>query len=293
MSVKTYPKYFDIHGHPNFAAYDGDRNEVIKRALDVGVWMNIVGTQKDTSRHAVELTEKYPEGVYATIGLHPIHTDKSFHDEEELGEGGREFTSRGEEFDYEYYRNLAKNPKVVAIGECGLDFYKHANSPIDTNHTNEKQEKVFRKQIELSIEVKKPLMLHLRSGSGLSAYKEAFRIISDYDLNLTAGNLHFFAGNLEEAEPFLEKGFYFSFGGVLTITRDYDEVLSKLPIDRILSETDCPYVAPTPYRGKRNEPAYVEEVVKKIADIKKMHLEEVKNILFRNALEFFGLKGSD
>ncbi len=116
---------FDVHTHVNFAAFRGDYRDVIQRALDAGVWMVNVGTQRDTSARAVEIAREFPEGVYAAVGLHPIHTEKSRHDEEELG-GDTAFTSRGEEFDYEYYKKLAQDEKVVAIGECGLDYYRGA-----------------------------------------------------------------------------------------------------------------------------------------------------------------------
>lgn len=283
-------KYFDIHAHPNFAAFEGDREEVIKRALEAGVFMNVVGTQKDTSRAAVELAETH-EGVYATVGLHPIHTGKSFHDKEEIGEGGQEFTSRGEEFNYEFYKRLASHPKVVAIGECGLDYYRSMDHESWTMEY-EKQEEAFRKQIELAIEVKKPLMLHLRNGTNRSAYKDAFSILNSYFLihnSWPRGNLHFFAGTIEEAKPFLDAGFTFSFTGVITFARSYDEIIRYLPLERILSETDAPYVAPAPFRGKRNEPFYVIEVVKKIAEIRGEDVEKVREQLVRNAVSFFRL----
>jgi len=287
--------FFDVHSHPNFAAFDKDRDETIKRALKSGVFMNVVGTQKDTSKSALELAEKY-EGVYATVGLHPIHTGKSFHDKDEIGEGGQEFTSRGESFDYDYYKTLAIHPKVVAIGECGLDYYHNANTANEGNAdtANKKQEEIFRKQIELAIEVKKPLMLHLRNGENRSAYKDAFAILKSYIINHTSGsslrgNLHFFAGTTEEAKPFLDAGFTFSFTGVITFARSYDEIIRYLPLDRILSETDSPYVAPTPHRGKRNEPLYVIEVVKKIAEIRGEDLEKLKKQLLQNSLVFFNL----
>ena len=291
------PRFFDAHSHPNFAAFAQDRDEVIKRALKSGVFMNVVGTQKDTSKSALELAEKY-EGVYATVGLHPIHTGKSFHDKDEIGEGGKEFTSRGEEFDYEYYKKLASHRKVVAIGECGLDYYRHnANDANGDNAdaANKKQEEIFRKQIELATEVKKPLMLHLRNGENRSAYKDAFAILKSYIINHTSGsslrgNLHFFAGTTEEAKPFLDAGFTFSFTGVITFARSYDEIIRYLPLDRILSETDSPYVAPTPYRGKRNEPLYVIEVVKKIAEIRGEDVEKVCEQLVLNAVDFFQLQ---
>src|SRR3989344_8313609 len=120
-------KYFDAHTHVNFAAFDTDREETILRVKDAGVVMNVVGTQKDTSMSAVALAEKY-DNVYATIGLHPIHTGKSYHDEKELGEGGKAFTSRGELFDAAAYEKLAQSPKVIAIGECGLDYFRLENT---------------------------------------------------------------------------------------------------------------------------------------------------------------------
>lgn len=288
-------KYFDAHGHPNFIAYKDDRDEVIQRALDAGVWMNVVGTQKDTSRKAVEIAEKYDEGVYAIVGLHPIHTSKSYHDEEELGEEGKEFTSRGETFDFDYYRKLAAHPKVVGIGECGLDYYERDTNPrIRTNNTNkfEKQENAFKKQIELAIEVGKPLMLHVRNGGGRSAYRDAFSILNSYFLphhSWPSGNLHFFAGSIDEARPFLDAGFTFSFTGVITFVKDYEAIIKYLPLDVILSETDSPYVAPAPYRGKRNEPLYVREVVKAIARIRNEDEEKVRVQLLKNAERIFNI----
>src|SRR3989344_1482393 len=282
--------HIDTNSHPNFATFSADREEVIKRALEAGVCMNIVGTQKDNSKAAILLAEKY-EGTYATVGLHPIHTSKSFHDMQELGEGGQEFTSRGEAFDYEYYKKLASHRKVVAIGECGLDYYRSKNYELGImNVEREKQEETFRKHIELAIEVKKPLMLHLRNGTSRSAYKDAFSILNSYFIlhnSWPRGNLHFFAGTIDEAKPFLDAGFFFSFTGVITFARSYDEIIRYLPLDRILSETDCPYVAPVPYRGKRNEPLYVREVVGEISRIRHENGEAVQERLLKNAREFF------
>ena len=280
-------RYIDIHSHLNFAAFDTDREEVIKRALDAKVAMINVGTQKDTSKKAVELAEKYENGVYAIVGVHPIHTSKSFHDVQELGDGGKEFTSRGEAFDISYYKTLAQNPKVVGIGECGLDCYRESQ---DSGFKI--QERVFRQQIELATEVGKPLMLHLRNGSGRSAYNDAFRILESCFLNRESsagGNLHFFAGSIEEAKPFLDAGFSFSFTGVITFTHDYNEMIRYLPLDAILSETDSPYVAPVPYRGKRNEPLYVKEVVKAIARIRGEDEEKVRVQILKNAEQLFGI----
>ena len=272
-------KYFDVHSHVNFKAYDEDRDEVIARALDAGVHMMNVGTQQDTSKDAVELAEKY-DGLYAAIALHPIHTSASYHDTKELGEEGKAFTSRGEEFDPEFYERLAIHPKVKAIGECGLDYYR-----LDEN-TAKVQKEVFIKHIEVANKVNKPLMLHIRSGSGASAYKDAIEILKEH--SKVKGDVHFFAGTWSEAQEFLAFGFTLSFTGVVTFTKDYDEVVRNTPLDMILSETDCPYITPTPFRGKRNEPIHVREIVKAIARIKELDEEVVRAQLVLNAKRVFG-----
>ncbi|MCR4325356.1 MAG: TatD family hydrolase [Patescibacteria group bacterium] len=268
-------KYFDAHTHTNFVAYDEDRDAVIRRAKDVGVGMNIVGTQYDTSKAAVELAEKY-DHVYATIGLHPIHTSRSYHDEKELGEGGKEFTSRGEQFDAARYEELGKSKRVIAIGECGLDYYRVDES------TKDVQIKNFVAQIELANSLGKPLMLHIRN-----AYDDAIEVIKAHAK--VQGDVHFFAGDWDTAKKFLDIGFTLSFTGVLTFTHDYDEVVKNAPLDMLLSETDAPYVTPTPHRGKRNEPAYVVEVVRAIARIRDAGEAEVAEALFANARRVFRL----
>lgn len=269
-------KYFDAHTHVNFAAYNDDREEVIMRAKDAGVGMNVVGTQLDTSKAAVALAEKY-DNVYATIGLHPVHTTKSYHDVKELGEGGEEFTSRGEQFDTSNYEQLGKSPRVIAIGECGLDYYRSDES------TKEIQKNAFIQQIELANILKKPLMLHIRN-----AYEDALEIIKTYAK--VQGDVHFFAGDWEIAKKFLDIGFMLSFTGVVTFTHDYDEVIKNAPLDMLLSETDAPYVTPVPYRGKRNEPLYVQEVVRAIARIRGEDFEKVAKQLMRNAERVFDIK---
>jgi TatD DNase family protein len=258
----------------NFTAFDQDRDEVIKRALDNDTWVINVGTQVDTSRSAVELAHQYKEGVYAIIGLHPIHTDASFHDKQELGDEGEGFTSRGEVFDKDAYRELLKHSKVVGIGECGLDYYRCTKESIL------KQKEAFIKQIKLANEFNKPLMLHIRD-----AYSDALQILKEHAK--VKGIVHFFVGNEEEAKSFLDFGFMLSFTGVLTFTHDYDGVVRNTPLDMILADTDSPYVAPVPYRGKRNEPVYVKEIVKKIAEIKNLPEAEVAVAIVTNAKRVF------
>ncbi|MFA6274464.1 MAG: TatD family hydrolase [Candidatus Paceibacterota bacterium] len=282
------PKYIDIHSHVNFKVFNEDRDEVIQRALENDTWMINVGTQIDTSKQAIELAHKYPEGIYAVVGLHPIHTDASFHDEEELGEEGKAFTSRGEIFDKEIYREFLKDPKVVAIGECGLDYYHLDQDSI------EKQKKAFIEQIEIAKEFDKPLMLHIRNGAdkNYNAYFDVCEILKEH--SKVKGVSHFFAGSVEDMKRFVEIGIYISFAGPITYKPkpeicDYISVIKETPLNMILTDTDCPYVAPVPYRGKRNEPVYVREIVKKIAEIKGLPELKVAEAIVANAKRLFGI----
>ncbi len=239
-----------------------------------------VGTQRDTSEGAIKTAEAFETGVYAAVGLHPIHTQKSHHDVKELGteEKSMEFTSRGEDFDYEAYKKMALHPKVVAIGECGLDYYR-----LDEN-TKEVQKEVLLAHMRVSKEVGKPIMIHCRD-----AFSDLIDVLKSNKDILNPGIIHFFTGTVENARDLMELGFSFTFGGVVTFTRDYDKVLESLPLDRILSETDAPYVAPVPYRGKTNEPAYVVEVVKKLAEIKKISEKKMAEQILENAESVFNI----
>lgn len=277
-------KFFDAHTHVQFAAYSSDHRDVIERALSSGVGMVNVGTQKDTSRRAVELARGY-DHVYATVGLHPIHTSKSYHDAQELGDAleAKGFTSRGEEFDYDYYKKLALDLKVVAIGECGFDYFRIEG---DKAEAKKRQEEAFIKQVELAHEIQKPLMIHCRN-----AFSDLIQALSSKSsiLNSPPGIIHFFSGTTGDAKQLLEMGFSFTFGGVITFARDYDEIIKMIPLDRILSETDAPYVTPVPHRGKRNEPAYVIEVVKKLAELKDVSVDEMAERILDNVRRVFGV----
>ncbi len=285
-------KAIDIHTHVNFAAFNEDKLEVIDRALQAGVAMINVGTERGTSHAAVELATSHERGIYATIGLHPVHTFSAHHDTDELGgppAGG--FTSRREEFDYNFYQKLATDPKVVAIGECGLDYF-HLDRGVTELIT--KQREVFEAQVYLAREVGKPLMLHVRdprpdgaTTTGLSAYADVLTILDNY--HDVIGNVHFFAGDWSIAKHFLDRGFTLSFTGVITFTHNYDEVIKQIPLDKLMVETDAPYVAPAPYRGKRNEPLYVLETLKRLAEIKGVSYEIAAATTLANAERLFGL----
>ncbi len=268
-------RYFDAHTHVNFVAYADDRDAVIQRAVDTGVGMNVVGTQLDTSREALALAQQHTH-IYATVGLHPVHTSKSYHDVKELGEGGKEFTSRGEVFDVLAYEALASSDRVIAIGECGLDYYRVEE------HTKDVQIAAFVEQIELANRLKKPLMLHIRN-----AYDDALAVLKAHAR--MQGDVHFFAGDWDTAKKFLDIGYTLSFTGVVTFTHDYDEVVRNAPLDMILSETDAPYITPVPHRGTRNESSYVPYVVEAIAGIRGENPEVVREALLANAARVFSI----
>lgn len=281
--------YIDIHSHLNLSAFDDDREEVLKRTREAGVAHINVGTKESTSKKAVEIAETHDD-VYAIVGLHPIQTTPEHHDEDEIGEGGKPFVSQGEIFNKDFYRELCKSKKVVGIGECGLDYYRN-----DAD-TREVQEAQFIAQIELANELQLPLMIHTRDAKGnqasvaasnRSAYDDVYDILKQYAK--VRGDIHFYAGTYEQAKKFFDLGFTISFTGVITFAKDYEEVVKSAPLDLIHGETDCPYVAPNPYRGQRCEPMYVKEVYKKIAEIKGEGEEKVRIQLLENVAKLFGV----
>ncbi len=256
----------DSHCHPQSSQYDKDRDEVIKRTLDGGVQMICVGTDLEMSRKAIELAGKYG-GIWATVGLHPND-------------------NLDEDFDERTYEELLKKDNVVAMGEIGLDYYRTAE-PEDQKFQKER----FIKQLELANKLSKPIILHCRdskAGSTGKAYPQMADILKNgYAKN--GGVVHSYTGSLEEAKQFLNLGLYLGFNGIVTFTRQYDEIVKYAPLDRILLETDAPYLTPEPYRGKRNEPLYIVEVAKKIAELKKKTMEEVAETTTQNTKKLFAL----
>lgn len=276
---------FDTHCHLQFNAYKDDAEKVIALCQTKGVILNVVGSQKDTSRRAVEYAAKYNH-VYATVGLHPIHLFKSHVDESEA-----KFDSRAEDFNYEYYKNLAQNKKVIAIGECGLDFF-HLPEGVNKEDALKKQKETFLAQHELARELNLPLVIHVRN-----AHDGMIDLLKSLSLNIR-GVVHCYTSNWENARQYLNLGLHLGFTGVITFPPkktdpqsqlDLLEVVAKCPLDRILTETDAPYLAPQAYRGQRCEPWMVEEVVKKIAEIKNLSFAEVAEITVKNAKNLFNL----
>lgn len=272
----------DTHAHLNFNAFKNDAEEAAKRALDKNIWMINVGSQYSTSERAILIAEKYPEGVYSAIGIHPIHLselvfkDKVDEDEEV------EFHPSVEEFDEAKYLELSKSKKVVAIGEIGLDYFHNSEN-------KEKQKEVFSAQIDMAMKLGFPIIIHCRE-----AHNDVMEILGNkkklYGEKLQ-GVVHCFSGRLSQARIYTEElGFYLGFNGIITFDRSYDKVLREIDPKYFLVETDCPYLAPVPFRGKRNEPAYVEYVTEKIAEIKNIDFDEVSEITTNNAQRLFNLK---
>lgn len=262
--------FFDIHSHFNLEAFDGDLDAVLKSHKEKSVGTICVGVDKETSLKAKELSDKH-ENIFACVGLHPDNV-----------------TEEGE-FDFEYYKDIAMNQKVVAIGECGLDYFR-----IDPNdHVGkDNQKQVFKDQINLALELNLPLMLHIRPSQGShDAYIEVLDILEEIKKTepTLRGNSHFFVGTQEIADRFLAMDFTVSFTGVITITEDYDDVVRHVPLEMMMAETDAPFVAPKAQRGKRCEPWMVEEVYKRIADIKGISVEELQTIFAENRKRVFGI----
>lgn len=257
-------KLIDAHTHVQMKQFNPDRDEVIKRALANDIWMVNVGTTRKDSQIAVDLCDAHPEGIFATIGQHP--------DEREV-------------FDYDWYVRKGQHAKVVAIGECGLDYYRV--EPHLFNEERERQIELLRQHIELAKELEKPLMIHCRE-----AFSDMKSVIKKEVADLSTevpGILHFYTGTKDDAKIFLDMGFMFTFGGLITFNREFDDILRYIPKERILVETDAPFVAPDPYRGKRNEPSYVIEVARALAEIRKAPFEDVCRQTVQNTRSAFGI----
>ncbi len=264
----------DTHCHLDFKDFDKDRDEAVKRAYDAGVQKIInVGCDMESSRRSIALAEKY-DFIYASVGLHPHEANSQL-----LKQLSKPHSDSWNELE-----KLAEHPKVKAIGECGLEYYGVRCQVLGVK---EKQKNIFKKQIELAIKLNKPLIIHCRD-----AHNDVLDILKSYFLGRKSklnGVIHFFSGAPRQAREYLGMGFMISFTGVITFSRDYDEVVQSAPLEKILIETDTPFVAPIPYRGKRNEPSYVIEVAKKIAEIKNIPLEKVAEQTSENALKIFSL----
>ncbi len=274
---------FDVHAHLHDKAYDEDREAVLKEMKEYGLGAITVGTDKTESTKALDLALSH-EHIFASVGLHPADNVL-------------------EEFDEAFYTKLGEHEKVVAIGECGLDYHyitnffekdkKEKNLSWNKDAEADRQKTIFEQQVHLAAKLNKPLMLHGRPSKGtMDAYEDMLYILErakkKYGTKLR-GNAHFFVGNIDIAERFVQIGFTMSFSGVITFSHDYDDVVRYLPLTMIHAETDSPYATPAPFRGKRNSSMYVQETVAKISVLRNQPLEEVRVQLLENAARMFEL----
>jgi len=290
--------YFDTHAHLNFAAFVKDRDRVAKKCLKQQVWMINVGSNFFTSAIAVDFARKFDKGVYAAVGLHPINL--GIEDSRKVSEA--EILSKEspfeKEFDYESYKNLvlgknldssgieklAKNQKVVAIGEVGLDYFYKPKAKEKLKGFKLSQELLFLQELKLSKELDLPLIIHCRM-----AHSELLNILHAQEgvyHQKFKGVIHCFTGNVTQLKEYLDLGFYIGFNGII-FKLNLKDVIKKVPLDKLLLETDCPYLSPPEYNQKRNDPMGVKYVAKEIARIKKIPLEELADQTTKNAQQLF------
>ncbi|MEW9702439.1 TatD family hydrolase [Paenibacillus sp. SI8] len=251
----------DSHTHLNAEQFDEDREEVIQRALDAGVTRIVnVGFNRETIPSSIALAEQY-DFIYSTVGWHPV-------DAKDMQPG-----------DLEWIEELCKHKKVVAIGEIGLDYYWDT-SPKDV------QNRVFREQIRLARKLGMPIVIHNRD-----AHQDILQVLKEEKAAEVGGIMHCFSGSWETAKMCLDMNFHISFGGPVTFknAKQPKEVLAQVPLDRLLIETDAPYLTPHPFRGKRNETSYVRLVAETAAEIRGTTVEEIAEITTNNAIRLLGL----
>lgn len=252
---------FDTHAHYDDDVFAEDRDILLKDMKSKGVDFIVnVGASMDSTKKALKLAEEY-SFIYAAIGVHPSETDGLT------------------ENDMEWLKSRAHGSKVVAIGEIGLDYYWPDPNPFI-------QKKWFERQMQLAGEVKLPVIIHSRE-----AAKDTFDILKTYRKEIVGGVIHCFSYAKEIAREYLDMDYYFGIGGVLTFknARKLVEAVEYIPMNRILLETDCPYLAPEPYRGKRNQSDYIDFVAQKLSEIKKMSKESILEQTMQNAKEFYGI----
>lgn len=275
----------DTHCHLNFAAYKEDVDEVVERTRQAGMKVIVVGSQYSTSQRAVTMAEVHSDFMYAAVGLHPIHLFEMNVDESEMP-----FRTRKEEFSAEKYATLAASKRVVAIGEMGIDYF-HVPDDVPKREFQRIQEWGFLKGVQLAKKLGLPVIVHTRGAKdnpGL-AYTYMLKILKEADYHNAV--VHCYTENWEIAKKILDAGLMISFTGIITYpkTHELEKVVKNTPLDRMMVETDSPYLAPQMVRGKRNEPRHARYVADRVAEIKKLTYTEVEEQTGKNAQSFFKL----
>ncbi|MAF25715.1 hydrolase TatD [bacterium] len=277
----------DTHAHLNFNAYDDDREAVVSRTKEAKMAVINVGTQPPTSKMAIELAEQN-ENFYATVGNHPVHILPGGAKDDGLADT-RDVAGVDPTELFSQIEKLLPHKKVVAIGEVGLDYFRLKNN---IDETKALQVEHFKKFIKLANKHHLPLALHCRpSPDTTDAYNDILKVMNEIKPE-HGGVIHCFTGTAEVAQKYVAAGYHVGFTGIVTFGKKAQNVIDavkEVPIDKLLIETDCPFLTPDPHRGKRNEPAYVEFVAKEIARIKKMTIDEVVEQTYNNAVKLFKL----
>lgn len=266
--------------------FKDDADKVIQDTISADTWMIVVGADYKTSKRALEYANKYERGVYAAVGLHPSHIFEMY-----ASDDNYDYRTRGEDFNYDIYEKLAKFEKVVAIGEVGLDYY-HFDKKQDIQKQKHAQKRVLFEQLLLARRLDLPVIIHCRQAHDdlvelLAAFKK-----ENKDLVPSGrpwGVIHCFSGDEDLAWKYFNFGFLISFTGLITFSRQWDDLIRRLPADKYMIETDCPFMTPEPHRGKRNEPMLVKFVAARIAEIKNVSLEKVADSSTENARRLFGI----
>lgn len=283
----------DTHAHLTFPEYDKDREDVIKRAKEAGL-INIInigsGLGVEDNKASLELSKKHPE-IYSTVGFHPHNATEILSPRPPPFPCGEKWRAKGGGDPFEVIKELAGDPKVVAVGEIGLDYHYIANDKGSYEKKKKDQVECFARLIQIANEARLPLIVHDRD-----AHDDTLFTLRNNHATNWGGVMHCFSGSTVLAKRVLDLGYYISITGAVTFKKKAEElqdVVKYVPIERLLIETDAPYIAPEPYRGKRNEPAYVIEVAKKIAELKGLSLEDVGRITTLNAKRLFHLPGEE
>ena len=276
----------DTHAHLNFAAFNIDRDDVIKKCLKNDIWMINVGINYQTSKRAVEIAEKYEKEVYAAIGLHPINLDTGLI---KMKADDLESKQLEREFDCQKYKKLTGSGEVVAIGEIGLDYYWRPKTTKKKKLFKQKQKDLLLEQLKLAKELNLPIIFHCRV-----AHDDLIEILKSKIQNLKLkGVVHGFVGTSEQLQKYLDLGLYIGFNGIIFKNIkgiNFEENIRKTPLDKILIETDCPYLTPPQKENQRNEPLYVKYTAVKIAKIKNLSFKEIAKITTENAKKLFRIK---
>lgn len=274
----------DTHSHLNFQAFEKDRDKIIESCLKKDIWMINIGTNLETSRKAVEIAENYKIGIFASVGLHPIHLETNLvkikPDKKETKEKPQE------KFDYEKYKRLAQSEKVIAIGEVGLDYWQKPKTKRKLSLFKEKQRELLYSQLNLACELNLPLIFHCRL-----AYDDLLKILKEFKKSIS-GVIHCFTGKINYLEEFLKMGFYIGFNGIIFKKIEginFKELIQKAPLNKILLETDCPYLTPPDCKKDRNDPTCLIYILREIAKIKKEKPEKIAEITTQNAFALFNL----